>query len=623
MIRKLLILLSICSFVQIFAQPLSGTYTVGGISPNYTTVVTAVAALEANGVSGPVTFNIRSGTYASQSFTITQITGQSPINVITFQSETGNPADVVFTSSTFTFSQGSQYVTIKNLGFSGATKKIEINGNTYVGNFNILNCIFTNTATLNLTTYNSSFNYVNQVTQIVITNGYNIVIDGNIFNNAGVAINKSGASTDNFTFSNNTINGGIMPIAISQGRNVTLRGNEYTGTVLKNILSVTNSDDNLIISGNRFKANTTTTGLTLSTISGNYTAGTNLDLRNNFFSMAKELEVNGFYDTNIRFNSFSSTNSICLSITESFILNAYNIYNNIFKYPYNTVSIRAHMPVALSKLHMNYNAFSNETLVFHRYYSGDAVENILNFSDWKVFSGEDMNSKISGNVFGTEPDLHTPNSIILNGAGTPIAGVLTDIDGQPRNAANPDIGADEFDMEPTTFRDLGLTLITPATTCDVSPIQVSVTNNSQYQLTGFDIECAINNNRGNFNHYTNTLAPGQSVIIAVTGCAITTNSWYEELEINVANPSGALDNNFVNDRIILDNLFQFGPFEIGVENNGCSSDFKLYIPQFYGMTQLWSTGAVTPFITVQNPGTYSVIITDIGGCTITKSITVN
>ena len=622
MIRNLLVLLSISSFFQILAQPLSGSYTIGGISPDYTTVVTAVAALETNGVSGAVTFNVRSGTYASQSFTITEIAGQSATNNITFQSETGNPADVTFTSSTFTFAQGSQYVTVKNLGFSGSTKKINIEGTIYVGHFNILNCIFTNTITLTVDSLYDG-NIASNATQIFINNGYDIVVDGNIFNNAAVSINKSGGSTDNFTFSNNTINGGIMPISISQGRNVTIKGNVYSGTILRNILSVTNSDDNLIITGNRFKASTTIAGVILSTISGNYTTGTNLDLSNNFFSMAKELEIKGFYDTNIRFNSISSTNSICLSITQSSGLNSYNIYNNIFKYPYNTVGIRAHMTSELSKLHMNYNAFSNENLVFHRYYTGDPVNNFLNFSDWKAFSGEDINSKISGNVFASESDLHTPNSILLNGAGTPITGISTDIDGQPRNTTNPDIGADEFDMEPATFLDLGLTVITPASSCDDSPIQVSVTNNSPFAVTGFDIECAINNHRGNFNHYSSTLDPGETVTIAVTGCAISPNTWYEELEIKVANPSGSLDNNFANDRIVLENLFQFGSFDIGVENDDCSTGFKLYIPQFYGMTQEWSTGEITPLITVQNPGTYSVNITDIGGCTITKSITVN
>jgi hypothetical protein len=44
------------------------------------------------------------------------------------------------------------------------------------------------------------------------------------------------------------------------------------------------------------------------------------------------------------------------------------------------------------------------------------------------------------------PDLHINPALPspINGGGTPIAGITTDIDGQARNAVRPDIGADEF-----------------------------------------------------------------------------------------------------------------------------------------------------------------------------------
>jgi hypothetical protein len=44
---------------------LSGTYTVGGSGDDYSTIASAINALDQNGVSGPVVFVISGGTYTS------------------------------------------------------------------------------------------------------------------------------------------------------------------------------------------------------------------------------------------------------------------------------------------------------------------------------------------------------------------------------------------------------------------------------------------------------------------------------------------------------------------------------------------------------------------------------
>ena len=63
---------------------LSGTYTVGGTTPDFADPATAASAVVAQGVSGPVIFNIRPGTYTGK-VSLTSIAGASSTNTITFQ----------------------------------------------------------------------------------------------------------------------------------------------------------------------------------------------------------------------------------------------------------------------------------------------------------------------------------------------------------------------------------------------------------------------------------------------------------------------------------------------------------------------------------------------------------
>jgi hypothetical protein len=100
---------------------ISGTYTIGGASPSYPTFAAAVADLTANGICGPVVFNVRSGTYTTR-IDLQNIPGASAVNTITFQSETGNKADVIINyAATSTADNhvlrfgGAKFVTFKNM----------------------------------------------------------------------------------------------------------------------------------------------------------------------------------------------------------------------------------------------------------------------------------------------------------------------------------------------------------------------------------------------------------------------------------------------------------------------------------------------------------------------------
>jgi hypothetical protein len=87
-----LFLAAIFSLGHLIAQPLFGPYTVG-TSGTYPTLTAAVADLTSKGVSAPVTFKLKTGTFNEQ-VSISAIPGASATNVITFEAESGNALDV-------------------------------------------------------------------------------------------------------------------------------------------------------------------------------------------------------------------------------------------------------------------------------------------------------------------------------------------------------------------------------------------------------------------------------------------------------------------------------------------------------------------------------------------------
>lgn len=108
------------------AQPLSGTYTIGGTSPNYTTLSAAITALNTFGVNGPVVFNIRDGNYSGTSWIgqINNVSGASASNTITFQSQNGSSAVCTLSASGTSSANyifmlnNAKYIKIKNLTLS-------------------------------------------------------------------------------------------------------------------------------------------------------------------------------------------------------------------------------------------------------------------------------------------------------------------------------------------------------------------------------------------------------------------------------------------------------------------------------------------------------------------------
>jgi hypothetical protein len=77
---------------------MSGTFTIGGQTPDFATVDDAITALGLCGISGPVVLELASGTY-SDIIMLNSIPGMSTTNTITFTSATRNPNNVVIATN--------------------------------------------------------------------------------------------------------------------------------------------------------------------------------------------------------------------------------------------------------------------------------------------------------------------------------------------------------------------------------------------------------------------------------------------------------------------------------------------------------------------------------------------
>lgn len=92
----------------------------------------------------------------------------------------------------------------------------------------------------------------------------------------------------------------------------------------------------------------------------------------------------------------------------------------------------------------DYNCFYAPTATPF-YYNGA----ITTLADWQTATGLDMNSMVADPLFNSltdTPDLHIQTAVLspVNAAGTPIAGITDDFDGDIRDLTTPDIGCDEF-----------------------------------------------------------------------------------------------------------------------------------------------------------------------------------
>ncbi|OFY89644.1 MAG: hypothetical protein A2236_00015, partial [Bacteroidetes bacterium RIFOXYA2_FULL_33_7] len=427
-------------------SPLNGTYEIGGVSADFQTIYSAVDSLNEVGVSGLVIFNINSGSYNEQ-FKIYNIAGASSANTITFQSTTANPnnVDISFlagSSNNYIVSlASSDYITFKNLMFTTSDPTystiFKFTGNAT--NDSIVACILNGV-------YGS-----NDGNHIIYSSGEyfkNIVVKGNTFYNGKAAIHLTGSSlyrSSGIEIANNTISDCYHDaVTLQYCDNSIVSGNTISNSlsiyfygiflqycneknqVLKNNISST------LPNGGIYLKNCTGTVSKKSLIANNY-------IKIGGSSYAYGIRTYTTTNVDIYYNTVNieSSHTTYGAAYKNESGSNIRIKNNIFVNMGDGYAIENSLSTAVTE------SDYNDILTTGNNIAKIDATNRISFADYQAATGTDVNSISVYPGFLSSSDMHTNNPFI-DGAGTPLADILDDYDGDIRNLTTPDIGADEF-----------------------------------------------------------------------------------------------------------------------------------------------------------------------------------
>lgn len=487
----------------------AGTYTVGGTSPNYTDLNSAVSALSC-GITGPVLFNIRPGTY-NERFTINNPKNTSEINTITFKSENNDSTSVI----------------INNTGIAANTTRnvIRLNRSKYI-NFNKLtiknmsNSVI-GSAAIQIT---ADAKYINISNCRLIMSGTSS--SPNLYvvttsDSANIALGGRGGNY--ITIKNNYISGGNVGIAI-KGASQYVRDeglvveNNYIDSAATVGISTANADVNSI-SGNTIvmrKEQTTSTGLAISLNRADTKITENVIYNSATLGVSFNdvLGLNGilFANNMIGGNFRQGADGAGLSLTKAFPM---KLYNNSVNYDGNSVfgaALKIDNDSRGIRLLNNSLANTNQGFCFNftNQLSIDTSDNNNLFSKGVIFArsgGIDYSSfeeyrdgsLTDEKTIAVDPDYFTKTNLhltntFLDGGGLILSEVTKDIDGEPRNAEFPDIGADEFlvrgDIEVVTIDSpFPSPEVYPATV----PVTITVRNKGLSKISGLNVKFYVNN----------------------------------------------------------------------------------------------------------------------------------
>ena len=430
--------------------PYNGMITVGATG-DFTTINEAVDSIAANGIVGPVIISIEDGTFNEQ-ITLNQIPGASTLNTITFESASGNAADVIITHEAvssadnyvFLF-ENTAHIILRNLTLKaeGTTYARTIVGTNNLENILIEECIIQS-----------------PITSQASTNAGNIVL--------------AASNSESIRFINNEITGGAWSIYYhgtnSSGTRAIgfeMRDNQlldanYIGLELNFLTgAVVNGNTIQLLNASRYNSR----AAEISNVEGNWQFTKNRLLGARDYGLyVTGCDASDTEPALIANNFINATEAYTLYFTAN---NHQQVYHNNLnasgtaiglyytgsytagnKFKNNIIKADTDYAVYVASSggleEMDYNNLFTSASNLARWGSTDLGD----LSAWQTTSGKDANSLSFDPQYASDTDLYASSPALAN-AGTPLAEVTTDIDGNPRKAT-PTIGANEYNADALT-----------------------------------------------------------------------------------------------------------------------------------------------------------------------------
>lgn len=550
------------------AAQLSGVYTINSAlitgGTNYQTFTAFAAALNTQGVSGPVTANVAANTNYNEQFEFKQITGVSSTNTITVN---GNGSTITYAASVATLPftmllSGSDYMTFRNLNFVGT-------GATYALAVHLWN-----------SADNNSFNNCSFNSPIVgtVTGLCPFSISG-----TSVAATSAGLSGDNNTVNTSTMVGGYYGTAFYGNTIAPFNtGNsilnsyivDFYQTACYNAYSQSSTfKGNIIERQNRLTVTTTygifcTTGSINTLIDGNYvrkvfpipgvlnvcypiyvlgaaTLNNENIIRNNIIS---DINSNGtiigifisggsfaniFHNT-VSLDDQSATGGLTYGIQSTSPDN--KIKNNIISIGRtgNGAKYGVFLTTAATNLQSDYNNIYMSSLSGTGNLPFFKVTGYTLASWQNAFPANDQGSKSVDPIY-TNPTFlnYVPTSTVINNM-CPFIGVALDYNGFTRSTATPDPGAYETYTVPCTGAAVPNSVLTPSyVNCPNTTLNISLA--TTFTNIGYSVQwqSATNSILGPY-----TAVPGATLPSFNTGLLATTI--YYNVLISCANGGGTV-----------------------------------------------------------------------------------